>query len=221
MVAIGGLAVGSFLNVVISRLPVGESLSRPRSRCPHCGAAITPRDNVPVASWLLLRGRCRTCRRPIAARYPAVEAGTALLFAIAEVRFGLGWELWAYLLLFSVAMAAAGISLDGHRLPARLPLVGITGCSAALLVSAATRSAWSALIGAVVGAGIGVVAMRVVERRADAATTALAALSGLALGWLGWKHLGLGFLLAAVARTRLPPAAALALACVVASLMPL
>src|SRR3954469_3090367 len=80
--AVLGLLVGSFLNVVIVRVPAGESILRPRSRCPRCGAPIAPRDNVPVLSWLLLRGRARCCGVPISARYPAVELVTAASFAL-------------------------------------------------------------------------------------------------------------------------------------------
>jgi leader peptidase (prepilin peptidase) / N-methyltransferase len=79
--ALAGLLVGSFLNVVIARLPAGESLASPGSRCPSCGHAVRPYDNVPVLSWLLLRGRCRDCGAPISARYPLVEALTAALCA--------------------------------------------------------------------------------------------------------------------------------------------
>jgi leader peptidase (prepilin peptidase)/N-methyltransferase len=82
-----GAVVGSFLNVVIWRLPRGESLSRPRSRCPRCGAPIAWYDNVPILSWVFLRGRCRRCRAPISVRYPAVEALTALLFVLAQRRW--------------------------------------------------------------------------------------------------------------------------------------
>src|SRR5229473_563903 len=77
--ALGGLVVGSFLNVVAYRLPLGQSLVSPGSRCPHCGAPVKPYDNVPVIGWLLLRGRCRGCSEPISARYPIVEALAAAL----------------------------------------------------------------------------------------------------------------------------------------------
>ena len=76
-----GLAVGSFLTVVVDRIPKKESIVSPRSRCPHCGAEIKNRDNIPVLSWLLLGGRCRSCRAPIPVRYPVLEGGTAALFA--------------------------------------------------------------------------------------------------------------------------------------------
>ncbi|MCW2966388.1 MAG: prepilin peptidase [Solirubrobacteraceae bacterium] len=78
---LGGLLIGSFLNVVAHRLPLGESLVSPGSRCPGCGSPVRPYDNVPVLSWLMLRGRCRDCGQPIGWRYPAVELATALLFA--------------------------------------------------------------------------------------------------------------------------------------------
>ena len=82
------LAVGSFLNVVAARLPLGRSIVKPRSACMHCGTEIRPRDNIPVVSYLLLRGRCRTCRTPIGLRYPAVELGTALLAAACVAVYG-------------------------------------------------------------------------------------------------------------------------------------
>jgi leader peptidase (prepilin peptidase)/N-methyltransferase len=81
--AVFGLAFGSFLTVVISRIPAGESVVRPRSRCPRCGAEIRARDNVPVVSYLLLRGRCRSCGERISPAYPLIEGATALLFASA------------------------------------------------------------------------------------------------------------------------------------------
>jgi leader peptidase (prepilin peptidase)/N-methyltransferase len=80
-----GSSIGSFLNVVIHRLPRGESLVRPPSRCPRCGSKIAARDNVPVLGWLLLRGRCRCCAAPISARYPLVEATTGLAFTLAAL----------------------------------------------------------------------------------------------------------------------------------------
>lgn len=75
-----GLAVGSFLNVVLVRVPAGESVVRPGSRCPRCRTPLSGRDNIPVLSWLLLRGRCRTCREPIPIRYPLVELAGAAVF---------------------------------------------------------------------------------------------------------------------------------------------
>lgn len=80
--AVLGLAVGSFLNVVAYRVPRGMSVVRPRSRCTSCGTTLRDVDNIPVVSWLLLRARCRTCKTRISARYPMLEAGTGLLFAV-------------------------------------------------------------------------------------------------------------------------------------------
>src|SRR5439155_12312542 len=82
LAALGGLIIGSFLNVVAYRLPRGESLAHPPSRCPSCGAPVKPYDNIPVLSWLLLRGRCRACGAPISVRYPVVEALTGALYAL-------------------------------------------------------------------------------------------------------------------------------------------
>src|SRR5438045_3235912 len=82
LAAVGGLIIGSFLNVVAYRLPRGESLAHPPSHCPSCDAPIKPYDNIPVLSWLLLRGRCRNCKAPISPRYPLVEALTGVLYAL-------------------------------------------------------------------------------------------------------------------------------------------
>src|SRR4051794_28824285 len=93
MVAVIGLAVGSFLNVVIHRVPQGVSVVTPRSHCPGCGSGIRPRDEIPVLSWLVLRGRCRDCGAGISARYPLVELLTALVFV------GLAWKFGASVVL--------------------------------------------------------------------------------------------------------------------------
>src|SRR5207253_4468030 len=107
--ALIGLMIGSFLNVVIHRVPAGESVIRPRSRCPGCGTQLAERDNIPVVSWLLLRGRCRTCGAAISIRYPLVELGTAVLFGGAGLRFGLDWALPAYLVFFAALVAVTFI----------------------------------------------------------------------------------------------------------------
>src|SRR5579859_8057591 len=96
-----GLAVGSFLKVVIHRVPLKVSIVRPRSSCPGCDTELANRDNIPLLSWLLLRGHCRTCGTPISARYPLVELLTAGLFIGAAFRFGYSWSLPPYLLLLA------------------------------------------------------------------------------------------------------------------------
>ena len=88
-----GLVIGSFLNVVIARVPAGESIVHPPSRCPKCGHAISWYENIPVVSWLLLRGRCSGCKAPISARYPLIELLTGLLFLGCWHRFGWTYEL--------------------------------------------------------------------------------------------------------------------------------
>src|SRR5918992_240628 len=111
-----GLVVGSFLNVVIHRVPLRRSVVWPASRCPACGEPIRPKDNVPVLSYLLLRGRCRSCKARISARYPVVEALTGVLFAAAYA-FGPSVGLLSALVLISVLVALAGIDLEHRLLP--------------------------------------------------------------------------------------------------------
>lgn len=123
---IGGLVVGSFLNVVIYRLPRGESLVSPRSHCPGCAQPIRDRDNVPVLSWLLLRGRCRDCSTPIPRRYPLVEALTGALYAIVVMAHGTSdVSLALGLVLVTVVVPAAAIDLEHRIIPNRLLLVGV------------------------------------------------------------------------------------------------
>lgn len=123
-VALGGI-IGSFLNVVIYRLPNDESVVRPPSHCPACGHAIRPWHNIPVVGWLLLRGRCADCGIRISPRYPAIEALTALLFGLALWRFGLSAE-GAIAVSFSAALiAAAGIDFDHRIIPDEISLGGL------------------------------------------------------------------------------------------------
>src|SRR5215218_7398261 len=112
-----GLVVGSFLNVVIHRVPRRESVVWPASHCPHCGEPIRPRDNVPLISYLLLRRRCRNCKEPISARYPAVEATTGLLFGAAAFQFGVSLSLLSALVLISALISLAVIDLEHRLLP--------------------------------------------------------------------------------------------------------
>jgi leader peptidase (prepilin peptidase)/N-methyltransferase len=129
-----GLLVGSFLNVVIHRLPRGESLHRPRSRCPSCGAGIKPYDNVPVVSWLLLRGRCRSCGAAISVRYPVVEALTAAAFVGAALTRGVDDDLALWLPFAAMLIAVAGIDLDHRIIPNRIVLpAAVWGIAATIL----------------------------------------------------------------------------------------
>ena len=115
-----GAIVGSFLNVVIHRLPRGESLSHPRSRCPGCGTPIAPYDNVPVLSWIVLRGRCRHCGERISRRYPAIELLTAAAFAAVVAARGFDERLLLELPFVAVLIAIAGIDLEHRIVPNRI-----------------------------------------------------------------------------------------------------
>jgi len=120
LAGIFGLLVGSFLNVVAYRVPRGESIVTPRSRCPACGTPVRSRDNVPVLSWLLLRGRCRDCGEPIAARYPLIEALTGAVFATVVAVFGAEPELALYLPFAALMIAVAAIDLKHRIVPNKL-----------------------------------------------------------------------------------------------------
>ena len=119
-----GLVVGSFLNVVIARVPAGLSVVSPGSRCPHCGHVLAWYENIPLLSWLVLRARCRQCKAPISARYPAVELLVGLLFTACAVRFGPGWELVRALLMVGFLVPLAFIDLEHWLLPYSLTLPG-------------------------------------------------------------------------------------------------
>ena len=122
LIGVLGLLVGSFLNVVIYRLPRGESLARPASRCPECETPIKPYDNMPVLSWLLLRGRCRKCGAAISARYPLVEALTAAVFVGAALARGVDDDLALWLPFAAMLIAVAGIDLDHQIIPNKILL---------------------------------------------------------------------------------------------------
>lgn len=153
--ALVGLVTGSYLNVVVHRLPRGESTVLPRSRCPACGAPIRPLDNVPVVSWLALRGRCRACAAPISPRYPLVEASTAVLFVGCAERFGLSWDALAAALLCSLLVALAAIDVEHLLLPDRLTLPGIVLGVALQPLVGWTGEGWAGLAGALLGAALG------------------------------------------------------------------
>lgn len=115
--ALFGLVIGSFLNVVIHRLPLKQSLVRPASHCPRCGEGIEPRDNIPLLSYAVLRGRCRNCGARISVRYPMIEAITGALFAAAAFKFGLSLQLVSALILIASLVSLAGIDLEHRLLP--------------------------------------------------------------------------------------------------------
>lgn len=200
--AVTGLAVGSFLNVVVARVPVGASVVRPRSACPACHHQIAGRDNVPVVSWLLLRRRCRHCRAPIALRYPAVEALTSALFAAAALRVGWSWSLPPVLVFFAGLVALGACDLERYLLPRRIVYPTGIGAGALLAVAAAANGQWSRLgvaalcsLGAF-GAFAGLHAVN--NRWLGFGDVRLAAVLGAVLGWFGPLYLLVGLLIANV-----------------------
>jgi leader peptidase (prepilin peptidase) / N-methyltransferase len=133
--ALFGAVIGSFLNVIAHRVPLGESLVSPGSRCPECGSPVKPYDNVPVVSWLVLRGRCRNCGAPISPRYPLVELATALVFAAVVAIRGFDDDLVLELPFVATLIALAAIDYDHKLLPNKIvyPLAAY-GVIATLLV---------------------------------------------------------------------------------------
>jgi leader peptidase (prepilin peptidase)/N-methyltransferase len=191
-----GLVVGSFLNVVIYRVPQGVSVAAGRSHCPHCDAQIAGYDNIPVVSWLLLRGRCRSCDGPIAWRYPAVELLTGVVFALLAWRFGLSWELPAFLYLGAVGIALAFIDLDTKRLPNAIVLPSYVVTLVLLALPALLDARWDDYLRALLG-GAALFAFYFVLAFIYPAgmgfgDVKLAGVLGGYLGWLGWGAVFVG-----------------------------
>ena len=128
-----GVLIGSFLNVVVYRIPAGISIVKPPSACPRCGAEIRARDNIPVVSWLLLRRRCRACGEPISVRYPLVEVACGVLFGATAAILGWSWLLPAYLWFAALTLTLGIIDLDVKRIPNRVLYPG-TGVAVVLVV---------------------------------------------------------------------------------------
>lgn len=195
--ALFGLAIGSFLNVVIYRVPRHESIVSPRSKCPACNAPIRERDNIPVLSWLALRGRCRNCHSPISVRYPLVELAGATLFAGAAARLGYNWDLPAFLVLLASLLALACIDLERLVLPKRIVYPTLVMVALLLLFAAIVTGEWHNLLVAVICAVTWFTlffAMNAASPRIlGFGDVRLAPILGLALGWLGWRYVVLGF----------------------------
>ena len=198
--AVLGLVVGSFLNVVIARVPRKESVVTPRSRCPGCSTPIAPRDNVPVLSWLLLQGRCRSCAEPISARYPLVELGTAALFALTAVRFGADPALPAFLLFVAALVAITAIDLELYIVPNRIVYPTLFAAIPMLLVAAAVdgdgKSAKEAAVGGVLAFGLFLLIHLISPRGMGFGDVRLSGVIGMFLGWITVPHVLLGLFLA-------------------------
>ena len=207
-----GLAIGSFLNVVIYRVPAGRSIVVPASACPTCGSSIRTYDNVPVLSWLVLRGKCRDCAAPISVRYPLVELGTGLFFVTVSVLFaptilaapdtrsivsGL-LVLVAFLFLAAVSVALALIDIDVHKLPNAIVLPAYA-VGAVLLSSASIVSGeYSVLLRAGIAMATLFLAYFLMAFLYPAGMglgdVKLAGVLGLYLGWVGWGAVTVGAL---------------------------
>ena len=160
-----GLLVGSFLNVVAYRAPLGLSVSRPRSFCPTCHRTLRWWENVPVISWLALRGRCRTCHEPISVRYPLVEAGTGTVFALITWAWGGSMLAGGYYVLATSAIAVALIEYGGRRAPLAVAAVGAVIGQAVLVATAAWNDRWDILVWSLVGLTAGSAALAVLRAR--------------------------------------------------------
>jgi leader peptidase (prepilin peptidase)/N-methyltransferase len=195
--ALFGLVVGSFLNVVIYRIPRKESVVSPRSACPTCGTPIAPRDNVPIFSYLLLRGRCRTCQSSISMRYPLIEAATAALFAGMAARIGFSWSLPAYLVLAAGLLALACTDMEHLLLPKRIVYPVLILVGVLLTMAAGITGHWHDLAVAGISAAAWLIlffAMNAISPRLlGFGDVRLAPVLGLALGWLGVRYVLLGF----------------------------
>lgn len=194
--AVLGLVAGSFLNVVASRVPEGRSVVRPGSACPGCGAAIRPRDNIPVVSWLVLRGRCRDCGSAISVRYPLVEIGTAALFAATAFVIGARAVLPAYWWAAAVAFILAIVDLDTQRIPNRILYPG-TVVGAVLLAAGALVDGEAAALLRALGGGAGYFALLLVVAIAARGgfgfgDVKLGFLLGMFLAYLSWGTLAVG-----------------------------
>lgn len=191
-----GLLVGSFANVAIHRVPKGESVVRPPSACPGCGTQIAPRDNIPVLSWLLLRGRCRHCGAKISARYPLVELLMAVIFAAVGARIGLDWSLPGFLLFAWLLVVVTFIDIETRRIPNALtyPLIPalLVLMVAAGFAAGQPGRALSAVVG---GAGAFVVLLLLALLPGGGmgmGDAKLAGFIGIGLGYLGYGFVVLG-----------------------------
>jgi leader peptidase (prepilin peptidase)/N-methyltransferase len=206
LAAVFGLVIGSFLNVVVYRVPAGIPLTR-ESRCPRCDAPVRAWQNVPVLSWMLLRGRCATCRTAISARYPLVEIATALAFlgvvwaatetvAVAGVDAASIAVLLAYLWLAAVSVALTLIDLDVQRLPNAIVLPSYAVAFGLFAIAASLGADPSGLVRAAVGAaamyGFYALLRLIRPDGMGGGDVRLAGVLGIYLGWIGWGALAVG-----------------------------
>jgi leader peptidase (prepilin peptidase)/N-methyltransferase len=197
--AVIGLCIGSFLNVVIYRLPRGESLVRPASRCPKCGEPLSWVDNIPVVSWLVLRGTCRRCGAPISMQYPIVEAITAIAFVGVTLSTPPGLLLASRLLFTAILVALFAIDLELQILPNRITLPGILVGFLFSLV--APPGPLASLLGIVLGAGMlyGIAAAYYLIRREEGMGMGDVKMLAMVGAFLGWRAVLVTLVLASFA----------------------
>ena len=201
-----GLLIGSFLNVVIWRVPRKESIVSPPSHCPGCDAPIAPYDNIPVVSWLILRGKCRHCATRISIRYPLIELLNGVLFAAIGAKYHDSWVLPAYLVLTAGLVALSAIDLELKILPTVI-IRWVGGAGIVLLAFASLMEGDWEKFGAALCCAAGAFVFFFVLNFVYPAgmgygDVRLSFVLGLNLGWLGWKYtvggLFVGFLYGAI-----------------------
>lgn len=199
--AVVGLVMGSFATVVVWRVPRSESIVRPSSHCPSCSAPVKPWDNIPVLSFVLLRGRCRSCGVRIGWRYPLVELAVAALFVAVALRLS-DWDVPAYCGLALALVVLSWIDLEHQRLPVVIVYPAIAAGAALLVMASAGTGDWHAVLRALVGglAGFLLFAGIFYATRGGMGfgDVRLAGLCGMFLAYLGWRHVAVGFLATAV-----------------------
>ena len=187
-----GLAIGSFMTVVASRVPEGESVLRPRSRCPSCNAEIRNRDNVPVVSWVLLRGRCRSCGDPIPARYPVLELSTATLMVAGAAVNERVWVAVLVAAFLALMPTIAWIDIERHIIPNRITYPAFLGFSGyvvlAWLFDGGTDPV-RALAGALLYGGV-LFIVAFISRGMGMGDVKLALVIGVVLGSIGLRFVG-------------------------------
>ena len=197
-----GLLIGSFVGVVVDRVPRQESIVLPPSHCVACSAPIRAYDNIPVVSYVVLRGRCRACGAHIPPRDALLELGTGILFVLLAWRLNSAWALPAYCVLAASAVAISAIDVEHMRIPSALVYAtAALGAPLLVLASAGTHH-WSALESAAIGGAIAFAAFftlfYAVPRGIGFGDVRFAGLCGGFLGWLGYREVIAGFLLSFV-----------------------